>query len=128
MPPAPKTTRTQNKKQGFYAVSEKEPHTLQPSIKLWQPAQPIQTKQTNQTAACNPKNKPQKEVVHSEPPTTTNKQKTKQQSKQPKQPPNPHIQYSKQQQKTANSSQKDPIYKEQQNPSCPTNPKNYNVS
>jgi hypothetical protein len=61
--------------------------------------------------------------VHSEPLTTTHRQKTKQQSKQLKQPPNPHIQYSKQQQKSTNSNQKDPNYKEQQTPSSPTQSK-----
>ena len=78
-PPLEEFACAQNKKQGFYAASKKEPHTLQPNIKLWQPAQPTQTKKTNQ-----------KTTEHN-----------------PNQTLNPYILYSKQQQnhKTTNTHQ-----------------------
>jgi hypothetical protein len=44
-------------------LPKKEPHTLQLSIKLWQPVQPEQTKKTNQKTACNPKNETPEVVV-----------------------------------------------------------------
>jgi hypothetical protein len=38
-------------------------HALTTRIKLWQPAQPEQTKQTNQKTPYSPKNKAPEEVV-----------------------------------------------------------------
>ena len=67
------TGKTRNR--AFMLLPKKEPHTIQLSIKLWQLAQPIQATQTNQKTKINPQNKPQEEVVHSKPLTTTNKQK-----------------------------------------------------
>ena len=59
---------------GFCSAVKKEPHTIQLSIKLWQPVQPEQTQQTNQKTACTPKNETQEVVVLSnQPQQHTNK-------------------------------------------------------
>jgi outer membrane biosynthesis protein TonB len=77
------------------------------SIKLWQQAQPEQTKKTNQKTKPNPKNQTKKEVMHSKHTHNYTQTKNKTTEHNPNQTPNPYILYSKQQQnhKTTNTHQ-----------------------
>jgi len=88
-------------------LPKKEPRTLQQCIKLWQSAQPEQTKKTNQKTKPNPKNQTKKEVVHSKHTHNYTQTKNKTTEHNPNQTPNPYILHSKQQQnhKTTNTHQ-----------------------